>query len=76
MRDLVDADDSLARAVREFMFINSQRNKLIHGNFAAVSIDVTFEEVWQKYTVASQFTAWLPLRLTEASQAGGVPTVQ
>ena len=73
MADLIAADDALVRAVREFMFINSQRNRLVHENFAAMSIDVTLEEVWQKFNTASQFTAWLPERLAEASRAGGVP---
>jgi hypothetical protein len=73
MAGLIAADDALPAAVREFIFINSQRNRLIHGNFAAMSIEVTLEDVWQKFNIASQFTAWLPVRLTQASRAGGVP---
>jgi hypothetical protein len=73
MRDLVKGDDGLSDAVREFMFINSQRNRLVHGNFAATTAEVTFGEVWQKYQMALKFTEWLPIRLREAAALGGVP---
>lgn len=73
MKGIIDADDALAASVREFIFLNSERNKLVHGNFAAISTDVTVEEVWQKFTAAEKFSEWLVGKLKEAAEAGGVP---
>ncbi|MFL9827871.1 HEPN domain-containing protein [Rhodoplanes sp. SY1] len=74
--DRVSKDEGLESAVREFMFINSQRNKLVHDNFAGTSAEVTFEEAWTKYNVALKFADWLPTGLKNAAGAAKVPEQQ
>jgi hypothetical protein len=57
--------DNLEGAVRDFIYINSQRNKLVHGNFAAYSLEATFEEVWGKFENAKRLVDWLPNQLRD-----------
>jgi hypothetical protein len=69
----VAADGSLEKSVQDFMFVNSQRNRVVHSNFAAASAEATFDELWQKFNSALEFSNWLPNQLKEAAQAGGEP---
>jgi hypothetical protein len=72
IRQQVRDDAAIDQSVREFMFVNNQRNILVHGNFAAISAEVTFDEAWGKYQTALRFVEWLPVKLREVA-AGGVP---
>ncbi len=72
MKQLVSTDDDLTAAVREFMFITNERNKLVHGNFAGISTDITFQEVWKKFSQAVKFAEWLPEKLREVAESGNV----
>lgn len=71
IRQQVSNNADIDPSVREFMFVNNQRNILVHGNFAASSAGVTFTEAWEKYKTALRFVEWLPTKLREA--ANGVP---
>jgi hypothetical protein len=62
--------NELAKAVEDFIYINSEQNKLVHENFAAYSLDAVFDEVWNKFGCAKQFTDWLPVKLNEFWQDG------
>ncbi|MFC5084357.1 HEPN domain-containing protein [Microvirga arabica] len=52
--------DGLDDAIRDFVYINSERNKLVHGNFAGFSLEATFEEIWGKFSNAKRVVEWLP----------------
>jgi len=67
MQGQVKADAEMEQSIREFMFVNNRRNVMAHGNFAAISAEVTFDEAWQKYTTALKFVEWLPVKLREAA---------
>lgn len=71
IRKQIRDDAGIDQSVREFMFVNNQRNILVHGNFAAISAEVTFEEAWSKYQAALRFVEWLSIKLREA--AAGLP---
>jgi RiboL-PSP-HEPN len=66
IRRQIKDDSAIEQSVREFMFVNNQRNILVHGNFAAVSAGITFDEAWDKYITALKFVEWLPPKLREA----------
>lgn len=76
IRQQVKDDSSIEQAVREFMFVNNQRNVLVHGNFAAVSAGITFDEAWDRYKTALRFVEWLPSKLREVAAGGSSAAVQ
>jgi len=45
------ADDLI---VKHFIFIGSERNKIVHKGLSYASLDNTFNEIWVKYEYASQ----------------------
>jgi hypothetical protein len=65
---LVKGDDTIGEAIKEFMFLNDQRNQLVHGNFAGTQAVITFEEGYAKFNKALAFLNWLPDRLRDAAQ--------
>jgi hypothetical protein len=46
-------------AMRDFLMLGSERNQLAHGNLAALSIDLTLEEIKQMYQRAFLFVGLL-----------------
>ena len=56
----IDADDKLGGAVRDFMEIGADRNRLVHGDFGTFVFDKTASEVYEKYKSAVLFVDWFP----------------
>jgi len=56
-------EDPLPLAIRDFLYLSRARNELVHENFAGASIELTFEEAWQKYEGAMPFIAWFSQEL-------------
>ncbi len=54
------ANSGLKDAIRDFLRLGSLRNQLVHGNFAAFSLDVTAEEIFSLYLSAIGFREALP----------------
>jgi hypothetical protein len=50
-------------AVSDFMYIGSQRNQLVHGNFASFSLAASADEVWAKFESGNKVVEWLPIGL-------------
>jgi hypothetical protein len=65
MEKALKADDSLSAAVNDFVFIGSQRNLLVHNNYAAYNIDASMDEIWTKFEGAQRLSDWLPGKLME-----------
>ena len=65
MEKAIKDNQDLSAATRDFIFINSQRNLLVHGNFASFNLDAGLEDIWTKFTSAKRLSDWLPAKLTE-----------
>ena len=63
MKDDIKASDELTKAVHDFIFINSQRNLLVHNNFASFSLPVVMDELWIKFQSAKCLSDWFPKKL-------------
>ncbi len=63
----VREDPTLASNIEGFLRIGSERNRLVHGNFAAYSLTLTSDEIFDFYVAAIGFRDALPalLRGTE-----------
>lgn len=53
----------LKDCVAAFIFINSERNRLVHLDYASFTLNTTTDEVWDSFQKASQFCDWLSERL-------------
>jgi hypothetical protein len=65
MKRRVEDDDSLNEAVRAFLEIGSNRNRLIHNDFGSFFLEKTAEEVYNLYSKAMVFVEAFPLALRE-----------
>ena len=61
MKETVKNDENLEKSIKAFMRIGSERNKLVHQNFASYPIDnITAKEFYQIYKDAIEFVNKLP----------------
>ena len=67
MTALQQADSDFAVAVKDFVAIGSLRNRLVHQNYAAFTMESTADEIWRMYESALRFIERLPLLLRERS---------
>ena len=67
MKNEVENDAELAEALRAFLEIGRERNRLVHQNFATFSLEKTVEEVYQSYQVALYFVESIPDKLRQFS---------
>jgi len=68
----IKTNDSLKTAVTDFMYLGSQRNQLVHQNFASFLLDPSLEDLWTKFRSALKFAEWLPSKLFESSKKKNV----
>lgn len=64
-------DLRFAQAVQDFLVIGSLRNQLVHGNYAAFSLDRTSAEIYALYESAGYFIDSLPEMLRRDLAADG-----
>lgn len=57
--------DDMTEAAKSFIYIGSQRNLLVHENFAGYSLETTFDEVFDRYHQAFHLLEWLRAKLLE-----------
>jgi len=57
MTALLQTDNDLAVAVKNFVGIGSLRNQLVHQNYAAFTMESTAEEIWRMYESALKWVA-------------------
>ena len=65
MKSTIEADDKLKKAIEDFMYICSSRNKLVHGNYSEFNLDDTSEELLSKFKSADSFVTQIETLLTE-----------
>ncbi len=61
-------DAPLKDCVDAFIFINSERNRLVHRDYASFTLNTTTDEMWERFKKASQFCDWLTHRLRQFVQ--------
>lgn len=67
MENEIKDNELLSSAMSDFIYINSQRNLLVHNNFGAFSLDTAMDDIWRKFSSAKHLSDWLPKKLTEVS---------
>jgi hypothetical protein len=70
MEDEIKVSEQLSSAMNDFIYINSQRNLLVHNNFAAFNLDAAMDDIWLKFGSAKRLSDWLPEKLTELASEG------
>lgn len=59
----IESDDSLKSAIKSFLLIGSERNKLVHINFASFLIDLTSDEIFEHHQNALKLVDYLRTKL-------------
>ncbi|QLA20147.1 HEPN domain-containing protein [Desulfolutivibrio sulfoxidireducens] len=65
MKDKIKNDINISIAIKSFIEIGDQRNRLVHQNFAAYSLEKTAAEIYDLYVAAKPFVEHFPLYLQE-----------
>jgi RiboL-PSP-HEPN len=65
MRGVIESDRELEFAVRAFMEIGRERNRLVHQDFGSFSLEKTAAEIYELYQQAFRFVEVIPVKLHE-----------
>jgi RiboL-PSP-HEPN len=73
MEKRVSESDDLRAAIRAFLEVGNERNKLVHQDYATFSLEKTFDEIYLLYQMALGFVETLPIALRDCAEgvAGG-----
>ena len=63
MRQLAKEDEQLAGGIEAFLTIGTERNRMVHTDFASYPLDKTADEVMDLYRRAVVFVEELPVLL-------------
>jgi hypothetical protein len=63
--DKVKASPKLEESIKKFIELGSERNKLVHEDFATYQLDKTLDEIYQTYCVAKYFALNIKNMLNE-----------
>lgn len=55
MKSQVDSKEELKLSIQDFLWLGRTRNKLVHENYAIFNIDMTVEEIFEKFKSALIF---------------------
>ncbi len=69
MKAEVKSDENLAGAIKAFIEIGLERNRLVHQNFGTFTLEKTAEEIFALYKTAVEFLDVVPNKLREHSLA-------
>lgn len=65
MKDAVDTDEQLSSAIKAFIRIGQDRNRLVHNNFATQVLESSSEEIYAQYKQALYFLQVFPKKLAD-----------
>lgn len=68
MRELIKDEDDLRAAVKDFMEMGRDRNRLVHEDFATVTLEKTANELYSQYKSALGFVDRIILELRNCSR--------
>jgi hypothetical protein len=74
MKAEVKSDENLAGAIRAFIEIGLERNRLVHQNFGTFTLEKTAEEIFALYNTAVGFLDVIPNKLRQYSIARDATT--
>jgi hypothetical protein len=63
MADEIQNDEKLAEAIKAFMELGCDRNRLVHQDFGTFTLEKTTEEIYQQYKTALFFVQSIPDKL-------------
>jgi RiboL-PSP-HEPN len=69
--NLVNGSEDLPAAVRAFLEIGNERNKLVHRNYAMFALDKTIDEIYALYRKGLTFVEQLSGLIARLRQARG-----
>ncbi len=69
METEVEKVASLKSSIQAFLEIGSERNRLIHEDFATFSLEKTSKEIYGLYDAAKRFVEWFPDALQKFTEA-------
>lgn len=58
-RTQIDANEELKRSEKDFIEVGRLRNLLVHENFAEYDVNITVDEIYEKYRSACVFVSFL-----------------
>lgn len=67
MRERISQDANLEGSIKAFLELTRDRNRLVHGNIGAFSLEKTSSEIYDAYTTALEFVETLPQLLRESA---------
>jgi hypothetical protein len=73
MNKNIKESTTLGSAVRAFLEVGNERNKLVHQDYATFAMEKTLDEIYQLYRDALLFVERLPLALRESDPQPAVP---
>lgn len=65
MKKEVQQNTELNDAIRAFLDLGRERNKLVHANFADIALEKTPEDVYASYQMGMKFIETLPVKYRE-----------
>jgi hypothetical protein len=65
MKKRIEESDDLQAAMKAFMEIGRERNKLVHQDYATFALDKTAAEIYALYQAATKFVESIPVALRE-----------
>lgn len=63
VREQINNNEELKKAERDFLEMGQQRNLLVHENFAEYDVNITVNEIYEKYKSACNFVAFISVVL-------------
>jgi hypothetical protein len=69
MDRLLTSDSELRLAVKDFMEMGRDRNRLVHGDFATFTLEKTIDEIYAQYKSALRFVNCIAAELRSCSQS-------
>lgn len=74
VKAVVADDDELASSIRAFLEVGRERNRLVHQDFASLSLEKTSREIYELYLTAMKFVEWFPEAIRQYSgRLPGIP---
>ncbi|MCU0336995.1 MAG: HEPN domain-containing protein [Sediminibacterium sp.] len=72
MNDKISKDENLKNHIKDFIELGRERNRLVHQNFGAYTIEKTSKEIYELYQSAFKFVSEIRTHLEEfnSSQQG------
>jgi hypothetical protein len=71
MTGKVNASNDLRTAIQAFLELGSERNKLIHQDYATFPLEKTLEEIYESYRSALTFVDQIPISLRDCDKLIG-----